>query len=77
MPANTNAKVGEGQTIQITSNVAAIGKAADSKVVPNAALSKEQLQEIMTVVLAIQQQMMQQQQTPAPQTSPMPVFQAR
>ncbi len=79
MPAGASAKVGEGQTIQTTSNVTAIGQAANSKNFPNVALSKEQLQEIMTQVLAIQQWMTQQQpqQTPTPQISPMSVFQPR
>ena len=70
MPANVNANVGKAQTLQTTTNVAGIGQAANSKNVPNAALSTEQLQEIMTQVLATEQQMMFPQWQNIPQQAP-------
>ena len=70
MPAVAIAKIGDGQAIQTTNkvtvigqpNIGGIGQAANSKAIANVALSREQLQEIMTQVLATQQYMMQQHQ---------------
>jgi hypothetical protein len=70
MPAGAGANIGDGQRLQITTNVAVIGQpniggigqAANIKAVANIALSREQLQEIETAVLATQQYMMLQQQ---------------
>jgi hypothetical protein len=61
---------------QTSSNVTAIGKAADGQLVINVAVPKEHIQEIMTAVLSIQQQMMQQPTQPSPgSVSPTPFVQ--